>query len=104
MTKPATLAGYKSRSSIDFERVLVTLLRGLGPWKNSVYLVGGLEGKHGPVIRKALALLRKRFAHEGQTEGYLKDGPVAVAKFEVGEITSPRNASGGYCDSVRRVI
>lgn len=42
MTKPATLDGYRGRSTVDFERVLITLLRGLGPWKNSVYLVGGL--------------------------------------------------------------
>jgi|SRR5579863_751493 len=42
MSKPTTLAGYRGRSTDDFERVLITLLRGLGPWKNSVFLVGGL--------------------------------------------------------------
>jgi hypothetical protein len=31
MAKPATLDGYQGRSTLDFERVLVTLLRGLGP-------------------------------------------------------------------------
>ena len=42
-------------------------------------------GKHGAVIRDALSILRRRFAHEDTIEGYRKDGPVAVAKFEKGE-------------------
>ncbi|WP_374692516.1 antitoxin [Accumulibacter sp.] len=42
MAKPATLDGYSDQYTVDRERVLVTLLRGLGPWKESVYLVGGL--------------------------------------------------------------
>ena len=41
MAKPATLDGYSDQYTVDCERVLVTLLRGLGPWKDSVYLVGG---------------------------------------------------------------
>ena len=36
MAKPATLDGYTDRYTADCERVLVTLLRGLGPWKESV--------------------------------------------------------------------
>ncbi|MBL8377402.1 MAG: antitoxin [Burkholderiales bacterium] len=43
------------------------------------------DGKHGAVIQDALAILRNRFSHDGETEGYRKDGPVAVAKFELGE-------------------
>jgi hypothetical protein len=43
------------------------------------------EGKHGDVVKNALAILHTRFAQTGQTEGYRKDGPVAVAKFELGE-------------------
>jgi hypothetical protein len=42
------------------------------------------EGKHGDVVKNALAILRTRFAQTGQTEGYRKDGTVAVAKFELG--------------------
>ncbi len=42
MTKPTTLRGYSNQHTANCERVLVTLLRGLGPWKESVYLVGGL--------------------------------------------------------------
>ena len=42
MAKPATLDGYTDQYTVDCERVLVTLLRGLGPWKKSVFLVGGL--------------------------------------------------------------
>lgn len=43
------------------------------------------EGKHGDVVRASLAILRNRFASDGKTEGHRKDGPVSVAKFELGE-------------------
>ena len=46
MAKPDTLNGYNQRHTHDCERVLVTLLRGLGPWKESVYLIGGLTPRY----------------------------------------------------------
>lgn len=46
MAKPATLGGYSDHYTRDCERVLITLLRGLGPWKESVYLVGGLTPRY----------------------------------------------------------
>jgi hypothetical protein len=46
MAKPATLDGYSDQHTLDCERVLVTLLRGLGPWKHSVYLIGGLAPRY----------------------------------------------------------
>ena len=46
MAKPATFDGYSDQYTIDCERVLVTLLRGLGPWKESVFLVGGLTPRY----------------------------------------------------------
>ncbi|MEJ0094144.1 MAG: antitoxin [Methylocella sp.] len=46
MAKPATLDGYADAYTLDCERVLLTLLRGLGPWKNSVFLVGGLTPRY----------------------------------------------------------
>jgi len=46
MAKPATFDGYSEQYTLDCERVLVTLLRGLGPWKDSVYLVGGLTPRY----------------------------------------------------------
>ena len=46
MVKPATLDGYSDQYTLDCERVLLTLLRGLGPWKESVYLVGGLTPRY----------------------------------------------------------
>lgn len=46
MAKPATRDGYSDEYTIDCERVLVTLLRGLGPWKDSVFLVGGLTPRY----------------------------------------------------------
>lgn len=44
-----------------------------------------MDGNHRDVLRHSLELLRSRFATVGNVEGYLKDGPVAVAKFELGE-------------------
>lgn len=44
--KPSTRDGYGAACTSDCERVLVTLLRGLGPWKNSVYLIGGLTPRY----------------------------------------------------------
>ena len=46
MAKPATFDGYSDEYTVDCERVLVTLLRGLGPWKESVFLVGGLTPRY----------------------------------------------------------
>ena len=46
MAKPLTLGGYSDQYTVDCERVLVTLLRGLGPWKESVFLVGGLTPRY----------------------------------------------------------
>lgn len=46
MAKPATFGGYSGQYTLDCERVLVTLLRGLGPWKDSVHLVGGLTPRY----------------------------------------------------------
>jgi hypothetical protein len=46
MPKPVTFDGYSDQYTEDCERVLVTLLRGLGPWKDSVYLVGGLTPRY----------------------------------------------------------
>jgi len=46
MAKPANFDGYSDQYTLDCERVLVTLLRGLGPWKDSVYLVGGLTPRY----------------------------------------------------------
>jgi hypothetical protein len=46
MLKPATLDGYHSPVTEACERVLVTLLRGLGPYKKSIYLIGGLTPRY----------------------------------------------------------
>lgn len=46
MPKPKTFDGYDEEYTLDCERVLVTLLRGLGPWKDSVYLIGGLTPRY----------------------------------------------------------
>jgi hypothetical protein len=49
------------------------------------------KGKHGATIRSALEILRRRFVDEPQVEGYQKDGPVAVARFEFGEDNDQRD-------------
>ncbi len=46
MSKPATMDGYSDAYTLDCERVLVTLLRGLGPWKDSICLIGGLTPRY----------------------------------------------------------
>lgn len=46
MTKPKFIDGYEPQVTQDCERVLVTLLRGLGPLRDSVYLVGGLAPRY----------------------------------------------------------
>ena len=46
MSKPKTFGGYDNAVTEACERVLVTLLRGLGPWKDSVFLVGGLTPRY----------------------------------------------------------
>jgi hypothetical protein len=46
MAKPATLDGYADAYTADCERVLLTLLRGLGLWRDSVFLVGGLTPRY----------------------------------------------------------
>ena len=52
MAKPATRDGYTDQYTLDCERVLVTLLRGLGPWKDSVCLVGGLTPRYLVPVRR----------------------------------------------------
>lgn len=46
MAKPATRDGYSELHTTICERVLVTLLRGLGPWQESVCLIGGLAPRY----------------------------------------------------------
>ena len=48
-----------------------------------------LAGTLSAVIREGLDVLRRRFASDQATEGYRKDGPVSVAKFELGEGPEP---------------
>ena len=49
-----------------------------------------LGGKHGEAVRSALEILRRRFVDEPDMEGYQKDGPVAIARFEFGVDTGQR--------------
>jgi hypothetical protein len=46
MAKPTSASGYDNQVTENCERVLVTLMRGLGPWKKSVYLIGGLTPRY----------------------------------------------------------
>ena len=46
MTKPRFQDGYDAQITQDCERVLVTLLRGLGPLKRCVFLIGGLTPRY----------------------------------------------------------
>lgn len=108
MAKPATSDGYSDQYIRDCERVLVTLLRGLGPWNESVYLVDGLTPRYLVKARPpavpahagtmdvdividlhilvSLTCL-KAFAFDQRFER--KDGSVAVAKSRLGESDEP---------------
>lgn len=44
--KPKHQGGYTPEHTILCERTLVTLLRGLGPWKQGIYIVGGLAPRY----------------------------------------------------------
>jgi hypothetical protein len=44
-----------------------------------------LNGAYAEFVTRSLDLLRNRFTTGPSVEGYTKDGPVAVAKFEIGE-------------------
>lgn len=44
--KPKHQGGYSPVHTEFCERTLVTLLRGLGPWKTSIYLIGGLVPRY----------------------------------------------------------
>jgi hypothetical protein len=46
MAKPQFLAEYSADVTRDCERVLVTLFSGLGPWRDSVFLIGGLTPRY----------------------------------------------------------
>jgi hypothetical protein len=48
-----------------------------------------LRSKHGAVVQSALETLKRHFITETVIEGYRKDGPVAVAKFELGDADEP---------------
>jgi hypothetical protein len=54
--KPRHQGGYDAAHTDYCERTLVTLLRGLGPWKESVYLIGGLVPRY---------LIKQRVETEG---------------------------------------
>ena len=44
--KPRHRAGYTEAHAALCDRTLVTLLRGLGPWKKGVYVIGGLVPRY----------------------------------------------------------
>lgn len=46
MSKPKKIGGYSGDVTDACERVLVTLLRSLGPWKDSIFLIGGLTPRY----------------------------------------------------------
>ena len=57
----------------------------------SASFVLALDSKHGAVVQESLDILKKRFAGDGSTEGYRKDGPVVCAKFEPEEGDGPES-------------
>jgi hypothetical protein len=70
--------------------------------------LAAIAGKHSAVIKEVLGILARHFADDEKTEGYLKTGPVAVAKFELGEDAESRDArilrQREVADLVRRLL
>lgn len=68
------------------------------------------SGKHGAVVKASLAILRSRFASDDKTEGYRKDGPVSVARFELGEGDEPEQREARIlrqrqaCDVIEQLL
>ncbi len=46
MKKPTAIQGYNKTVTDACEQVLVTLMRHLGPWRESIFLVGGLTPRY----------------------------------------------------------
>ena len=55
---------------------------------------GAQAGKHAAGVREALWILARRFTTDYKAEGYRKDGPVAVARFELGESEGAEQREG----------
>ena len=62
--KPKHQCGYNSLHTELCERTLVTLLRGLGPWKSGIYVIGGLVPR---------LLIAARDAATGEPPLYVKN-------------------------------
>ena len=58
--------------------------------------------KHADVVRDALNILQEHSADDATTEGYRKDGLVAVAKFEFGDTDGPEQR--GARDLIARLL
>lgn len=63
-----------------------------GPEDAAKQIRAGLEGKHRDAILKAVDIVKRHFADQEGTDGYLKNGPVTVAKFELGDGEETRDA------------
>jgi len=89
MAKPATLDGYSDQYTLAHDLIycIEHAPEGLDAVAQAFRKEG--DGKRAAVIQASLAVLRNRFAQDGKTEGYRKDGPVSVAKFELGEGDEP---------------
>ncbi len=66
MVKPKHQGGYTGLHAELCERTLVTLLRGLGPWKRSIYLAGGLVPRY--LIDQAPGYPERAPSHVGTTD------------------------------------
>lgn len=77
MPKPKSASEYDPVVTANCERVLVTLLRGLGPYKDSVYLVGGLTPRY---LVSDLPAGRTKHAGTGDVDIVVELGMLAPTK------------------------
>ena len=94
MNKPGTVGGYKDEVTRNCERVLVTLLRGLGPWKDSVYLVGGLTPRY-LFLSSALSIAAKWRATRRMVRSQLRNSSYPTMR---------KSGKGGFCASAMSAI
>lgn len=66
--KPKHQGGYTSVHADLCERALVTLLRGLGPWKEHIYLGGGLVPRYLVPASRSSAAIEAPASHIGTTD------------------------------------
>ena len=82
--EPKTFDAYNGAVTEAAERVLVTLLRGFGPWKDTVFLVGGLTPRYLVAARPPEVFVEAVCSALGHFRGRGRVGPALGDVFRDG--------------------